>query len=223
MSSVPADSLATVASTAQRLAVLLAAGVAPSSAWRHLAVGSPSSAVLAAAGADPADIADAIAAAAVTFDPLEAGAWRGLAAAWAVATEAGAPLAPSLAAYAGSLRSLAQTQRDVTVALAGPVATARIVMVLPFVGMFFGFALGFDTLGTLLTTAPGWACLAAGGLGVFTAHRWNRRLVRAARPTDATPGLDLDLTAIAVGGGASLDRAVATVRAAGGVFGVPSR
>ncbi len=216
----PTESLAAVASTTQRLAVLLGAGVAPDSAWRHVAVGSPSPVPAAVSGVEPARIPATIAASCTSLAPLEAQAWLGLAAAWTVATDAGAPLAPSLASYARSLRSLAQAQRDVAVALAGPVATARIVMVLPIVGMLFGFALGFDTLGTLVTTAPGWVCLAAGGLALLAAHRWNRRLVATARPKDATPGLYLDLTAIAVAGGGSLDRAVTAVRAAGDEFGI---
>ncbi|MDP3209382.1 MAG: type II secretion system F family protein [Rhodoglobus sp.] len=220
MTAKPRDTLSDVAVVTQRLAVLLGAGVAPVSAWQHLAVGSSSPVVLAAAGVESAHIPDTIAEAAATLPPLEAGAWRGLAAAWSIATDAGASLAPSLTSYAQSLRSLAQTQRDVAVALAGPVATARIVMVLPVVGVLFGLALGFDTVGTLLTTTPGWVCLASGGLGLFAAHRWNSRLVGSARPTDATPGLDFDLAAIAVGGGGSLDRAMAAVRVAGEEFGI---
>ncbi len=171
-------------------------------------------------GVEPARIPAAIASAAAALPQLESQAWRGLAAAWAVATDAGSPLAPSLTSYARSLRALTQAQRDVTVALAGPVATARIVMVLPIVGLLFGLALGFDTLRTLTTTPPGWVCLGAGGLGLVVAHRWNRRLVLAAQPADATPGLYLDLAAIAVAGGGSLDRAVEAVRASGQRYGV---
>jgi hypothetical protein len=42
---------------------------------------------------------------------------------------------------------------------------------------------------------------------VLAGVRWNRRLIRAARVQDATEGLALELLAIAVSGGASLDRA----------------
>jgi len=51
-------------------------------------------------------------------------AWRGLAAAWLVATQSGAPLAGCLRELAASLRELAQVQRDLEVALAAPQATA---------------------------------------------------------------------------------------------------
>ena len=214
-------SLGDVASVTQRLAVLLAAGVAPVSAWEHAAASSPSAipGVVVASGADPPD---AIASAVASLDPLERGAWSGLAAAWAVATAAGAPLAPSLRGYATSLRALAGAQRDARVALAAPVATARMVVALPGVGVLFGMALGFNTLATLATTPVGWACLAVGFVLIAIALRWNRRLLRAAEPTDAAPGLGCDLMAIAMSGGTSLDRARVLVEAAVERFGLPA-
>jgi tight adherence protein B len=198
--------LAEVAAVTQRLAVLLGAGVAPASAWRHVADVSPIAALV---GDDPVS---SLLEAAGPLPPLEADAWRGLAAAWAVATEAGAPLAPSLRDYARSLRDLAQVQRDVGVALAAPTATARLVMALPAVGVLFSLALGFDTVGVLLGSPLGWTAVAIGGGLLVTASRWNRRLVASAHPTQASPGLECDLMAIAVSGGGSLDRALASLR-----------
>jgi tight adherence protein B len=207
--------LAQVAVVAQRLAVLLAAGVAPGSAWEYLAEG-PIPARIAASGSVAQTILDA------RLDGLEGQAWRGLAAAWSVATDAGAALAPSLAAYSRSLRSLAQAQRDAEVALAGPVATARLVMALPAVGMLFGLALGFDTL-AVFGTPLGWACLVAGAALLLAGWRWNRRLIRAAQPADATPGIECDLMAIAVSGGGSIPGARAAVEAAIARFDLAAR
>jgi tight adherence protein B len=204
--------LAEVATVTHRLAVLLAAGVSPASAWRH--AGSVS--VVGRRVAAGADLGEAAAA----TTGLQRQAWLGLAAAWSVATDAGSPLAPALRGYALSLRELGEAERDARVALAGPVATARIVMVLPLVGILFGLALGFNTLATLTGTPVGWACLAVGGGLLLLAGRWNARLVRAARPTSATPGLACELMAIALAGGASLDRARAVVDGAVGRFGV---
>jgi tight adherence protein B len=202
MRSVPSrfDSLA---SLVERLAVLLEAGVAPASAWGYL--GSPRF-------ADGRVLLD-------RDDGLE---WRGLAAAWLVATEAGAPLAPTLHRFAASLRDLGDGERDARTALAGPRATARMVMVLPVVGVLFGLALGFDTVGTLFTTPPGIACLVAGALLILVARWWNGRLLRSARPSSAVPGLGLDLVAIAVSGGASISRALAAVGDAREVCGLPA-
>jgi tight adherence protein B len=67
--------------------------------------------------------------------------------------------------------------------------------------------MGFDTLGTLLTTVPGLFCLGTGALLMLVGARWNRGLVRRAGDGAVTPGLDLDLMAIAMSGGGSLSRA----------------
>jgi tight adherence protein B len=198
-----------VAGVVQRLAVLLAAGVAPVPAWGYLREGEVAARV--ATAASGSDIPDSIVAALAHAPVAEAPAWRGLATAWAVATDAGAPLAPTLRDFARSLRDLGEAQREIAVALAAPVATARLVMALPAIGVVFGLALGFNTLGMLFTTPVGWGCLAVGGGLMFAASRWNRRLVRSAQPRSVTPGLEFDLVAIAVSGGAALDRARASV------------
>ena len=177
----------------QRVSVLLSAGVSPTTAWSYLD------------GYE--DLAADLPASLARIDPALAAAWR-------VATSAGAPLAPSLQAFAVGLRALADAQRETEVALAGPVATARLVLALPVVGILFGMMLGFNTLGTLFTTVPGLLCLGVGVALLLAARRWNRRLVTAAQPTEVFPGLQIELLAIAVSGGGALDRARASVEAA---------
>ena len=224
-----------VSAVVERLAVLLAAGITPNAAWGYLAEAEPESeappgsvarivhvvsraeaghslgeAILEAVSASVPAVATSARRAARSGQPetpTDLSAWRGLAAAWIVATDSGAPLAQSLIDFATSLRSLAQARRDASVALSGPAATAKLVLALPAVGVLFGMALGFDTLGTLFTTIPGLLCLVAGGSLLIAARAWNRRLVAGSQPTELTPGLVLDLFAIAVSGGASLDRA----------------
>ena len=228
----PSPAIEEVAQVTQRIAVLLAAGVSPASAWAYLEpvashpVGEkslsptpPSSgAQIIRAAADAGrrgdNIADAVAAEARALGGQIGAAWLGLAAAWQVATQAGAPLASCLRQLASSFRDLGQLHADLAVALAGPSATARMVAFLPVVGVLFGSLLGFNTLQTLFLTAPGWACLAGGGALMLAADLWNRRLVHSARARDPTPGLELDLTAIAMTGGGSVDRARTLVDAA---------
>ena len=229
-----------VAQVTQRLAVLLAAGVSPASAWAYLepvvpapggdevltpapwlspgkpkpvqpAPGSQIIRAAADAGRRGDNIADAVAAEARMLGGQVGAAWLGLAAAWQVATAAGAPLAACLRKLASSFRELGQLHADLAVALAGPSATARMVAFLPVVGVLFGSLLGFNTLQTLFFTVPGWVCLAGGAALMLTADRWNRRLVHSARARDPTPGLELDLTAIAMTGGGSVGRARALV------------
>lgn len=218
-----AEAIERVAIVVHRLAVLLAAGVAPHSAWGYVASGgdgivhsvardlqsgvSATDAILAATG----DAAESVASVGGRIDGPP---WRAVAAAWQVATAAGAPLAPALRSFAGALRERAESRRDLRVALAGPAATTRIVVLLPLIGLLFGVALGFDTLGVIVGTVPGALCFVVGTALLFVARRWNRRLLLSATPADDAPGLRLDLVAIAVSGGAALDRALGSVDAA---------
>ncbi|MGV8884517.1 MAG: type II secretion system F family protein [Microbacteriaceae bacterium] len=210
-----------VAAVAQRLAVLLGAGVTPVSAWQYLdgtSVGVDPGAGVIRVVAERVALGESVAAVIVSVvdGPIERGtrdrvdpqsAWRGLAAAWQVAIDAGAPLAPSLRSFASSLRSFSEAARSTESALAAPIATARMVMFLPIVGVLFGIVLGFNVIGTLFATPPGLVCLALASVLMLSAWRWNRRLVRAAQPTELTPGLRAELMAIAVSGGSAIDRA----------------
>ena len=209
-----------VAAITERLSVLLVAGVPPASAWDYLAdalttrgsgkdptAGVVSAAALAAR--DGVDVPAAIVAAAPTGPAGHA--WRSVAAAWAVAIGTGARLGPCLSQLARSQRALGEAQRDIDAALAGPRSTSRLVMVLPVVGLLFGAALGFDTLGTLFGTAPGLVCLTLGTILSLAAWRWSNHMVRRAVPTTSAPGLEIDLRAIALSSGTSIDRARSAV------------
>ncbi|GAB3397730.1 hypothetical protein GCM10027515_02260 [Schumannella luteola] len=218
---------------------MLDAGLAPESAWRHLAVeegshrdreahgGEPASALaaedaaaegIAAAVVDgladghplTAAITDAVAAA----PPELARSWAPVAAAWSVAAASGAPIAPTLDRLALVLAGLDESVREVEVALAGPAASARIVVVLPVVGILFGLAIGTDTIGTLFGTAPGLVCLVVGLALLIGGAVWSRRLVRRARSSDPTPGLAAELVAVAVSSGLGVERARELVDAA---------
>ncbi|WP_395243836.1 type II secretion system F family protein [Agromyces sp. MMS24-K17] len=220
----PGAGIDAVAAATERLAVLLAAGVPAGTAWVHLA-GGPSAPEESAPGArdvpgDRARAADPVAAAAraagagepvadaiAAADPAGRSPWRSLAAAWAVAERAGAPLATSLRDLAEALRDEAQALRDLDAALAGPKASARLVTALPLIAVGFGLLLGFDTAGVLLGTPVGIGCLALGSLLLWAGATWNRRLVARAAPTGPAAGIQLDLLAIAMTGGASVDRA----------------
>ncbi|MGN7969117.1 type II secretion system F family protein [Microbacterium sp. 22296] len=186
--------------TVMRLAVLLSAGLTPASAWRHLAdTGDPvcRAAAHAAAGGD--DVGAVLAAA--------EGSWADVAAIWSVAVHTGAPLADTLRAVGGALRDATEVVADVSVALAEPAATARLLGWLPVLGVPMGMALGFDSVGILVSDPAGIACLASGTLLLVIAQSWSRRLTRRARPPTAVPGLRAELWAVALSGGVSADRA----------------
>lgn len=199
---------ARLAAHVHRLAVLLAAGIAPSSAWRHVA----------AEGGDETldrvveqlertpDVVLALERAVSTEDT----AWAGLLAAWRVAAASGAPLAPALTAFAGAIRDRQEAARDIEIALAGPRATARIVLLLPACAIVLALLLGVDLVGTLAQPLGLVSTVLGVGL-LLVARRWMRRMLRAAAPPPPTAGLALDLLAVAAGGGGSPEAALALV------------
>ena len=121
---------------------------------------------------------------------------------------------------ADSFRATGRLQREARIALAGPRATSRLVALLPVVAVAFGMVLGLDTIDVLVTTPPGWACLAGGILLMLAGARWSAGLVRRAGATDPFPGIVIDLMAIALAGGVSLDRARGSAAAVVVTFGV---
>lgn len=200
---------AAVSATLLKVAVLLEAGIAPAAAWRHVAeTGDDAAGRIAERLQQDPSVPEALAA-----EP--GAAWREVAAAWEIASLVGASLAPSLRGIALALRDAAEAMDDVRIALAEPASTARLMTWLPVFGVVVGGALGFDVIGVLFTHPIGIACLVAGVGLLVLARWWTARLVRAARPAAGIPGIRAELTAIALGGGASVDRARALVREAG--------
>lgn len=208
-----------LASHVHRAAVLLAAGVAPASAWRHVAE--------AAVCADPAldELVARLGAGESLADALSSVArhrgtgWRALAAAWSVAATSGAPFAPALDAFADAIRDRAAAQRDIAVALAGPRATARVVLVLPFIAILLALLMGVDLVAAAAHPLGG-ASVVAGVALAAVAQVWTRRLLRAAQPPPPTAGLDLELLAVAVAGGGSPESARRLVAATLGACGI---
>ncbi|WP_157002922.1 type II secretion system F family protein [Agromyces laixinhei] len=213
----PAAEVDAIAAVTERLAVLLAAGVPAATAWSHVgaeSIAAPDAAVLAAAAvaARNGDQVSPAITEAVRVRPGASTAWPVLAAAWGVASEAGAPLAGSLRDLAAVLRDEAQLRREVRAALAGPAASARLVMALPAIAVVFGATLGFDTLGVLFGNPVGLVCLGLGLVCLWAGHRWNVTLAARAGRSRVDAGLELELLAIAMSSGVSIDRARALAR-----------
>ncbi|GEK79519.1 type II secretion system F family protein [Agrococcus baldri] len=174
------------AATVHRVAALVAGGLPLDRAWAVL--GTDAGAVGARVGGG--------------------GAGGGLVAAvLTVAEQTGAPMAPTLERLAGLLREQAAQQRALEAALAGPRATAKLVMLLPVVGVGFGLALGLDVLGAAVGGGIGtWSVLAGAAL-LVAAWGWSRAIVRRASRGEAAPGLALDLVAVALAGGGAANAA----------------
>lgn len=167
-----------------RVATLVAAGVPPPRAW-GLVGGRPD-------GSAPA--------------------WRDIAAVLHVAERTGAPVAVALRALARALRRSAASDRAVRVALAGPRASARVVLALPLLGLALASAWGAGAIEVLVRTPAGWACSVAAVLLVGAGRSWTARLVHEATPDGHVTGVLLDAWAVAVSGGGSWTDAGAAVR-----------
>jgi len=161
--------------TAERLRVVQALGALAA----ELEVGQSPGDALARVGGEPSvwpaaegavrlggDVADALAVDAGR-DPVLAH----LAACWRVGAESGTGLAAAVARLAASARVAEDVRVDLEGQLAGPRATARLLALLPAVGIGFGMMLGSDPLTWLLTSLPGRICLAS-GLALTAVGAW---------------------------------------------------
>lgn len=202
----PGAALDAVADAVHRVSILLTAGLDPLGALRALEP-APHPLARAAACGGAFEVPDALLAAAEGEPDAVRDAWRLLAACWAVAADTGAPLAATLERASESVRALADAERQLELALAGPLATARIVALLPLAGVGMALLIGADPLGVVFGTVPGALAAALGVVALAAGVRWNRRLVAAARASDPLAGVGHELLALAMAGGAPPDAA----------------
>jgi tight adherence protein B len=105
---------------------------------------------------------------------------RLLAGCWRIGAERGGMFGGVVADLAAALRDEQSHRAEVTAQLAGPRATARLLAMLPLLGLAMGAALGARPLSFLFGSLPGLACLLMGvGLDVLGLW-WTRRLAAGA-------------------------------------------
>lgn len=150
----------------------------------ELRVGQPPAmALLHAAGMPPAWPAAARAAesggevvAALHRDANGRGPLVSLAVCWHASLRHGAGLADAVDRLALSARASMEVRATLAAELAGPRATARVLMLLPVIGVILGVVMGAEPLSWLFGTAPGWVCLVCGvGLTVL-GFWWTSRI-----------------------------------------------
>lgn len=98
-----------------------------------------------------------------------------LSACWRIASR-GSGLADAVRQLAATARASEDVRVEMEGQLAGPRATARLLSLLPLIGMGLGMMLGADPLGWLLSTGPGRLCLAAGALLTALGAWWTSRI-----------------------------------------------
>ena len=98
------------------------------------------------------------------------------AACWSVAAAQGAGLADALDRLVSQDRRAEEVRRQLEAHLAAPRATARMLALLPGLGLLLGLAVGGDPIGWLLGTPLGWACFVTGVLLILTGLAWSGRI-----------------------------------------------
>lgn len=101
-----------------------------------------------------------------------------LAAAWTVSAQTGAALADGCERVADWLRDDEAVRREVASQLAGARSSARVLAVLPVVGILLGTSMGARPLDVLFKTPYGLMCLGLGAGLAATGLWWTERLAR---------------------------------------------
>jgi len=105
-----------------------------------------------------------------------------------LARDVGAPLGGVLDAVSQALVAEAEARADQEAALAGPRATARVLLWLPGLGALLGWALGADPLATATDGGAGTAAVGLGIVLLAVGRWWTGRLVSVARRAGEEPG-----------------------------------
>ena len=101
-----------------------------------------------------------------------------LAACWSVAAQQGSGLSVAVTRMAEQARVAEDIRVQLVAQMAGPRATARILMMLPLFGIAMGMMMGVDPLAWLLGTPLGLGCLALGIGLVSLGYWWTSRIVQ---------------------------------------------
>lgn len=190
---------------------LLRSGATPEAAWRE------------AFGVDVGE--DGAPKFAGDGDGVEPGAaWEAeaLCAAGRLAHRSGAPLAEVLERIEDAERARRKAEAAREVALAGPRASARVLLWLPAIGWAFAVAIDPGAARIVGATPLGWGLLVTGGSLWWAGRSWLGRLVGQAERAGGNAGseaLPLTLVEAAIGSGLDVRTAVGEVGSALGVEG----
>ena len=153
----------------------------------ELEAGQPPSAALSAAAGDPPAWPQALRAAGAASDVVEALRRDALAhpvlvmlaACWEVSANSGAGLAAAVTRLAASARQAEDVRVQLEAHLAGPRATARMLGLLPLVGLGLGTVMGAEPIAWLVGTPVGAACALAGAALTALGMWWTGRIARS--------------------------------------------
>lgn len=168
---------ARVAAALELLAAELRTGVLPAVALRGACDDLPALRPVAEVSARGGDVPAALDLAAALPGAADLGH---LSAAWRVAEQVGAPVASVLEHVVESVRADHDLAREVRAECSSARATARLLAVLPLLGLGLGSGMGGDPVHVLTATLPGVLCLAAGSALAVVGLVWVERIVSRA-------------------------------------------
>jgi len=99
-----------------------------------------------------------------------------LGAAWHIAERSGAPIADAVARIVDRVRDDLDLDREVEAELSPARATARVMALLPVVGLVLGSGIGGDPVGVVLTTWIGAGCASVGIAVAVVGLTWIERI-----------------------------------------------
>lgn len=158
----------------------LNAGIPPPRALSHVASDWPVLAPAARTAELGGDVARALQD--LAREPGRA-AFGQLGAAWQISVRSGAGLADVLDRLTVALRDEDEARQEVTASLGAPRATARVLAVLPFLGLTLGAGIGGDPVAVLLETMLGAVCLLAGSSLALAGLFWVEHIADTAELT----------------------------------------
>lgn len=177
---------ASVAALCHALVAELEAGAPPDLALRRAAQSATVVPRARAAAVLGEPVAAALAADAAATSSM---ALAGLAACWRAGEQSGARLAGGLARVAATAAAEDALAADLRTELAAPLATARVLLLLPLAGLLLGELLGAGPIAWLAGSPAGMLCAAVGLLLIAAGRLWSRSIIAAALP-DGIGGAD---------------------------------
>ncbi|MEY4275726.1 MAG: hypothetical protein RIS26_189 [Actinomycetota bacterium] len=125
-----------------------------------------------------------------------------------ITARSGGPLASALERLGKVLATREETQSELDIAVAGPKASTRLVLLLPFLVYLGAGISGLPVLSVLLETPIAPISMALGAVVYFSGTRWTRRILAKAEPQRFDPGNGYDAIAVALEAGLPLMQAV---------------
>jgi tight adherence protein B len=174
-----------VAALCHELAAELEAGAPPELALRRAAAAADAVPRARAAAVLGEPVAPALAADAAAVGST---ALAGLAACWRAAEQSGARLAAGLERVAATATAEEALAADLRTELAAPMATAKVLVLLPLAGLLLGELLGARPIAWLLGSPAGLCCAVLGLLLMVAARVWSGRIIAAALPDGVAAG-----------------------------------